>query len=96
MMVFSSSTAFRAEFHLLLGCGWFVQEPHLLHAFDKDFYGSDLRLLVCGYLRPEKNYDSLGENCSHQAVVLSAVVVSVCLWPNLSELLHAPVRAQRL
>ena len=34
-------------------------EPHLLHAFERDFYGEELRLLVTGYLRPEKNYPSL-------------------------------------
>jgi hypothetical protein len=34
-------------------------EPHLLHAFDADFYGQQLRLVVTGYLRPEKNYPSL-------------------------------------
>ncbi len=34
-------------------------EPHLLHAFAEDFYGQDLRLVVCGYLRPELNFTSL-------------------------------------
>lgn len=34
-------------------------EPHLLHDFAEDFYGSELRVIVCGYLRPEKSYDSL-------------------------------------
>lgn len=34
-------------------------EPHLLHAFEEDFYGQELRLAVTGYLRPEKNYPSL-------------------------------------
>lgn len=34
-------------------------EPHLLHVFDSDFYGEELRLVVTGYLRPEKNYPSL-------------------------------------
>jgi riboflavin kinase len=34
-------------------------EPHLLHTFTNDFYDEELRLVVCGYLRPEKNYSSL-------------------------------------
>lgn len=34
-------------------------EPWLLHTFDKDFYGEELRLLVCGYIRPEANFESL-------------------------------------
>ncbi len=34
-------------------------EPHLLHTFAEDFYGQELRLVVCGYLRPELNFNSL-------------------------------------
>ena len=34
-------------------------EPHIMHKFDEDFYGCRLRLLVCAYLRPEKNFDSM-------------------------------------
>lgn len=34
-------------------------EPHIMHSFDDDFYGCKLRLLVCGYLRPEKNFSSM-------------------------------------
>ena len=34
-------------------------EPWLLHTFDQDFYGEELRLLVCGYIRPEANFESL-------------------------------------
>ena len=35
-------------------------ETHILHEFESDFYGSWLRVIVCGYRRPEKNYKSLG------------------------------------
>ena len=34
-------------------------EPHIMHAFDDDFYGCRLKLLVCAYLRPEKNFESM-------------------------------------
>ncbi len=34
-------------------------EPHLLHTFASDFYGEELRLVVTGYLRPERGFDSL-------------------------------------
>ena len=34
-------------------------EPHIMHAFDGDFYGCRLKLLVCAYLRPEKNFESM-------------------------------------
>lgn len=34
-------------------------EPWLLHTFEQDFYDEQLRLLVCGYIRPEANFESL-------------------------------------
>ena len=34
-------------------------EVHILHLFVQDFYGCDLRIVILGYIRPEKGYDSL-------------------------------------
>jgi Riboflavin kinase len=34
-------------------------EPWLLHEFEEDFYGQELRLVVCAYLRPEANFSSM-------------------------------------
>ncbi|KAL5996769.1 hypothetical protein ACLOJK_007689 [Asimina triloba] len=34
-------------------------EPWLLHDFDEDFYGEELRLAIVGYIRPEANFPSL-------------------------------------
>ena len=34
-------------------------EPHLLHKFEQDFYGAQLKFLIIGYIRPEMNYSSL-------------------------------------
>ncbi|KAI9335477.1 riboflavin kinase [Obelidium mucronatum] len=34
-------------------------EVHILHKFEEDFYGKELRVIVAGYIRPEKNYTSL-------------------------------------
>ncbi|KAJ3219615.1 riboflavin kinase [Dinochytrium kinnereticum] len=34
-------------------------EVHILQVFPHDFYGEELRVIVAGYIRPEKNYDSL-------------------------------------
>ncbi|KAJ3016663.1 UNVERIFIED_CONTAM: riboflavin kinase [Siphonaria sp. JEL0065] len=34
-------------------------EVHILHKFEEDFYGTELRVIVAGYIRPEKNYTSL-------------------------------------
>lgn len=31
-----------------------------MHCFDNDFYGANLRIIVAGYLRPEKNFSSKG------------------------------------
>ncbi len=31
----------------------------MLHNFEQDFYGHTLRLVVCGYIRPEANFTSL-------------------------------------
>jgi len=34
-------------------------ETHIIHDFGHDFYDSELIVVMLGYLRPEKNYDSL-------------------------------------
>lgn len=34
-------------------------EPHILHAFEEDFYGETLAIVVCGKIRPELNFDSM-------------------------------------
>lgn len=34
-------------------------EPHLIHEFDRDFYGERLKIIVCGYIRPEMDFNSL-------------------------------------
>ncbi|GMH30321.1 hypothetical protein Nepgr_032164 [Nepenthes gracilis] len=34
-------------------------EPWLLHDFDEDFYGEELRIVVVGYIRPEANFPTL-------------------------------------
>jgi len=34
-------------------------EVHILHKFEQNFYGEPLRLLILGYIRPEKDYPSL-------------------------------------
>lgn len=37
------------------------QETHIIHTFDSDFYGAELSVVILGFLRPEKNYPSLGK-----------------------------------
>ncbi|XP_045596021.1 riboflavin kinase isoform X2 [Procambarus clarkii] len=36
-------------------------ETHIMHVFNEDFYGSELRVVMLGYIRPEKNFSSLDE-----------------------------------
>ena len=37
-----------------------VQEAHLIHEFDDDFYGSELSVVIVGYIRDEQSFASLG------------------------------------
>ncbi|KAJ7410920.1 riboflavin kinase [Pitangus sulphuratus] len=34
-------------------------ETHIIHTFKEDFYGEILSIVIVGYIRPEKNFDSL-------------------------------------
>ena len=34
-------------------------EAHVIHEFDKDFYGALMNLQILGFIRPERDYDSL-------------------------------------
>nr|CAH7719281.1 unnamed protein product [Callosobruchus chinensis] len=36
-------------------------ETHVIHQFDSDFYGKELRVIILGFLRDEKNFSSLDE-----------------------------------
>ena len=36
-------------------------EAHLLHKFEEDFYGANLKVTLHGYLRPEANFGSVGK-----------------------------------
>ena len=37
-----------------------TMETYVMNKFDADFYGSILRVLITGYIRPMSNYNSLG------------------------------------
>ena len=39
----------------------FLKETHVMWKYKDQFYGKWLKVLICGYIRPEKNYDSLRE-----------------------------------
>ncbi|KAG5313095.1 RIFK kinase, partial [Pseudoatta argentina] len=36
-------------------------EVHLLHKFQRDLYGEELKIIIGGYIRPEKDFSSLDE-----------------------------------
>lgn len=36
-------------------------ETHIMHKFCEDFYGAMLKVVILGYLRPEKNFSSLDD-----------------------------------
>nr|CAG8611273.1 3027_t:CDS:2 [Entrophospora candida] len=38
--------------------GW-AQEVHIMHEFSEEFYGKELRVIVLGYIRPERDYISV-------------------------------------
>nr|CAB3494501.1 unnamed protein product [Digitaria exilis] len=57
----------RGIYKMVMSIGWNpyfdntekTVEPWLLHDFDEDFYGEELRLAIVGYIRPEANFPSL-------------------------------------
>ncbi|CDW52326.1 riboflavin kinase [Trichuris trichiura] len=58
-----------AVYEMVMSVGWNVQfqserktiEVHLLHLFDQDFYGAQLRVIALGYLRPMTTFKCLGK-----------------------------------
>ncbi|KAJ4952913.1 hypothetical protein NE237_029745 [Protea cynaroides] len=57
----------RGVYKMVMSIGWNPYfnnrektiEPWLLHDFDEDFYGEELRLTIVGYIRSEANFPSL-------------------------------------
>ncbi|XP_048135372.1 bifunctional riboflavin kinase/FMN phosphatase isoform X2 [Rhodamnia argentea] len=57
----------RGIYKMVMSIGWNpyfdnkekTMEPWLLHKFNEDFYGEELRLIILGYIRPEANFPSL-------------------------------------
>lgn len=36
-------------------------ETHILHQFDEDFYGKMLKVIMLGFIRPERNFSNLDD-----------------------------------
>lgn len=48
-------------------------EAYIVHKFEKDFYGAEMRLLICGYLRPMWKFESgLEELIAHISADVTA------------------------
>jgi hypothetical protein len=58
--VFAAVIIILVHYQLILPIYAF-QETHIIHTFPSDFYGSNLKVCIAGYLRPEKNFTSLGK-----------------------------------
>ncbi|KAL4218444.1 hypothetical protein ACF0H5_023179 [Mactra antiquata] len=56
-------------FKMVMSIGWNPyykntvksMETHIIHKFKEDFYGSNLKVCMCGYLRTMRSFDSLDE-----------------------------------
>lgn len=48
------------QVQFLLPVLYFFQEAHILHKFGEDFYGSDLKVVILGYLRQMTSFTTLG------------------------------------
>jgi FAD synthase len=56
---------------LILFCYVDLQEVHILHEYETDFYGKDAAIVVLGFIRPEMKFSSLGWYLSCCAYVVS-------------------------
>mmetsp|Transcript_36702 Transcript_36702/g.79330 ORF Transcript_36702/g.79330 Transcript_36702/m.79330 type:complete len:213 (+) Transcript_36702:81-719(+) len=64
-----ASVSGSGPFKMVMSLGWnpYFQnkektvEPHLIHEFAEDFYGQELRLVICAFLRPEANFPALDD-----------------------------------
>lgn len=54
-----TSVIFSTTFNNVIISFLSLQETYIVHDFESDFYGKQLKLCICGYLRPEKNFDSM-------------------------------------
>jgi FAD synthase len=65
-------------------------EPWILHNYDSDFYGKELRLAVAAYIRPElkfENFDTLVDEIRQDGEFCAEALDS----PELAYLAHDPV-----
>lgn len=64
---------------LIQSCGIITdiifQETYLMHTFNEDFYGSKLKVVMLGYIRPMKDFSSLG-NVLNNNLLLKTCIIS--------------------
>ena len=72
------------------------QETHVIHTFKEDFYGQTLSVVMIGYIRPEKGFDSLGRSrsstngtpCPHKELSVCALSINGAICNNKSQWLN--------
>ena len=57
---------------------YFIQETHIIWKYEQPFYGKWLKLLICGYIRPEQNYDSLRKYRYPNYLDLLFTIINLC------------------
>ena len=67
-------------------------EAHLLHHFEGDFYGQELKLIVLGYIRPEENFNSLGMFYLFKLLILLFYLFIISIHKNYFFLLKYEIK----
>lgn len=52
----------------------------MIHTFKEDFYGEILSVVMVGYIRPERSYDSLGKMVIAVCPYVVGVIQGASLW----------------
>lgn len=58
------STYYAAVYLWMVVIYFYLKETHVIHMFKEDFYGSTLKVIMLGYIRPMRNFSSLGKLCN--------------------------------
>ncbi|WFD31921.1 riboflavin kinase [Malassezia sp. CBS 17886] len=67
VLAFAGASVDRGVYPMVMSVGWnptFMNkeksiEVHVMHAYDEDFYGDEMRVIVLGYMRPEFAFTTL-------------------------------------
>ena len=54
-----------------------------MHAFPDDFYGSDLRICLAGYIRDEMNFSSIGKQFPYDISLILVNLPSLNIYAHI-------------